>query len=60
MATVLGFVGGLCLLNTILFFLARQEQNRKIFTFGEWFAFSLILIAALSALYGFSAGLITI
>ncbi|PZV17435.1 MAG: arginine-ornithine antiporter [Pseudanabaena sp.] len=45
---------------TILFFLARREQNRKVFTFGEWFVFSVIAIAALSALYGFATGRIVI
>lgn len=45
---------------TILFVLARQEQGRKIFTFFEWFVFSLAVIAALSALYGFATGRITI
>ncbi len=45
---------------TILFVLARQEQGKKIFTFFEWFVFSLAVIAALSALYGFATGRITI
>jgi arginine:ornithine antiporter / lysine permease len=45
---------------TILYVLARQEQGRKIFTFFEWFVFSLTVIAALSALYGFATGRITI
>ncbi|GAB4369859.1 MAG: amino acid permease [Elainellaceae cyanobacterium] len=45
---------------TILFFLARREQNRKVFTFGEWFIFSLAVIAALSALYALVTGRITI
>lgn len=45
---------------TILFFLARRESNRKIFTFGEWFVFSLVAIAALSALYAIVTGRITI
>jgi arginine:ornithine antiporter/lysine permease len=45
---------------TILFFLARRESNRKIFTFGEWFVFSLVVIAALSALYALITGRITI
>ncbi len=45
---------------TILFFLARREQNRKTFTFGEWFIFSIAAIAALSALYGLITGQITI
>jgi len=45
---------------TLLFFLARREQNRKVFTFGEWFVFSLAAIAALSALYALVTGRITI
>ncbi|PSB21980.1 amino acid permease [Phormidesmis priestleyi ULC007] len=45
---------------TILFFMARREQNRKVFTFGEWFLFSLATIAALSALFALSTGRITI
>lgn len=45
---------------TILFFLARREQNKKIFTFGEWFVFSVATIAALSALYALVTGRITI
>jgi arginine:ornithine antiporter/lysine permease len=45
---------------TILFFLARREQNRKIFMFGEWFVFSIAVIAALSALYALVTGRITI
>lgn len=45
---------------TILFFLARREQNKKIFTFGEWFIFSVAAIAALTALYALVTGRITI
>jgi arginine:ornithine antiporter/lysine permease len=45
---------------TILFFLARREQNRKVFTFGEWFLFSVTVIAALTALYALTTGRITI
>jgi len=45
---------------TILFFLARRERNRKVFTFGEWFVFSITAIAALSALYALVTGRITI
>jgi arginine:ornithine antiporter / lysine permease len=45
---------------SLLFFLARREQGRHIFTFGEWFIFTLAVIAALSALYGLITGQITI
>lgn len=45
---------------TLLFFLARREQNRKIFQSWEWFFFTVTIIAAASAIYGLSTGLITI
>lgn len=45
---------------TILFFLARREQNRKVFVFGEWFIFSIAVIAALTAFYALVTGRITI
>lgn len=45
---------------TLLFYLARREQNKKLFTFGEWFIFSIVFIAALSALYLLFTGQITI
>jgi arginine:ornithine antiporter/lysine permease len=45
---------------TILFILARREQNRKLFTFAEWFLFSIIMISALTALYLLLTGRITI
>jgi arginine:ornithine antiporter / lysine permease len=45
---------------TILFFLARREQNRKIFTFTEWVVFSVAVVAALTALYALITGRITI
>jgi len=45
---------------TLLFFLARREQNRKIFQSWEWFFFTVIVIAAVSAIYGLSTGLIKI
>lgn len=45
---------------TILFFLARREQNRKVFTFGEWFIFSIAVLAALTAFYALVTGRITI
>lgn len=43
---------------TLLFLLARREQGRKIFQFWEWFFLTLIIIAALSGIYGLSTGLI--
>lgn len=45
---------------TILFFLARREQSRRVFQPWEWFIFTLTFIAALSAIYGISTGLIAI
>lgn len=45
---------------TVLFFLARREQRKKVFTFAEWFVFAVTVIAALSALYALSTGRITI
>lgn len=45
---------------TLLFFLARREQNRKTFTFGEWFIFSVLAIAAITAFYALVTGRITI
>lgn len=45
---------------TLLFFLARREQNRKVFQSWEWFFFTILVIAAVSAIYGLSAGLIKI
>jgi arginine:ornithine antiporter/lysine permease len=45
---------------TILFFIARREQNKKVFESWEWFFFTLAAIAALSAIYGFATGRIAI
>ena len=45
---------------TLLFYLARREQRKKVFTFGEWIIFSIAVIAALSALYSLATGHIVI
>lgn len=45
---------------TLLFFLARREQNQTVFKSWEWFFFTIIAIAAASAIYGLSTGLIKI
>jgi arginine:ornithine antiporter/lysine permease len=45
---------------TILFFLARREQNSRVFGFWELVVFTVTVIAALTALYGFATGRITI
>lgn len=45
---------------TILFLLARREQNKKIFTSSEWFVFSIAAITAVFALYALVTGRITI
>lgn len=63
------FAGGLdklllaCLIlapGTILFFLARREQNSRVFKFWELVLFTVTVIAALSALYGLGRGLIAV
>ncbi len=43
---------------TLLFLLARREQGRKVFQSWEWFFVTLIIIAALSGIYGLFTGLI--
>lgn len=45
---------------TILFFLARREQNSKVFKFWELVLFTVTVIAALSGLYGLATGLIAV
>lgn len=45
---------------TILFFMARHEQNRKVFKFWELVLFSIVAIAALSAIFALTTGRITI
>lgn len=45
---------------TILFFLARREQNSRVFGFWELVVFTVTVIAALTALYGFATGRMTI
>jgi arginine:ornithine antiporter/lysine permease len=45
---------------TILFFLSRREQGLRVFGFWELVLFTVTVIAALSALYGLSTGLIAI
>lgn len=45
---------------TLLFFLARREQHKTVFKSWEWFFFTIIAIAAVSAIYGLSTGLIKI
>ena len=45
---------------TLLFFLARREQGQRVFGFWELVLFTVTVIAALSALYGLSTGLIAI
>lgn len=63
------FAGGLdklllaCLIlvpGTLLFFLARREQNSKVFKFWELVLFTVTVIAALSGLYGIATGLIAV
>lgn len=45
---------------TLLFFLARREQNSRVFGFWELVVFTVTVIAALTALVGFATGKITI
>jgi arginine:ornithine antiporter/lysine permease len=45
---------------TALFFMARREQRKAIFTPVEWLLFGAILIAAAAALYSLAAGTISV
>lgn len=45
---------------TLLFFIARREQGLRVFGFWELVLFTVTVIAALSALYGLSTGLISV
>jgi arginine:ornithine antiporter / lysine permease len=45
---------------TILFFLAKREQNRRIFTPIEVAVFVIVVVGAIAAIYGLATGAITI
>jgi arginine:ornithine antiporter / lysine permease len=45
---------------TVLFFLARREQGKPVFTSAEWALFAAIIIGAALGVYGLSTGAISI
>ena len=45
---------------TILFVLARREQNASVFARLEWALFAIVVIAAALGLYGLAVGTISI
>jgi arginine:ornithine antiporter/lysine permease len=45
---------------TILFVIARREQDRPVFTRVEWLLFGVIVAVAVAGLYGLASGAITV
>ncbi len=45
---------------TILFVIARREQNRPVFTRVEWLLFGVIAAVAAAGLYGLASGAIAV
>jgi arginine:ornithine antiporter / lysine permease len=45
---------------TILFFIARREQKKAVFTRAEWLLFGVIVAAAVAGLYGLASGAIAV
>ena len=45
---------------TILFIIARREQNRSVFTRVEWLLFGVIAAMAAAGLYGLASGVISV
>ena len=45
---------------TLLYVMTRREQSKQLFTPAEWFAFGVVLVGAVYALYGLITGYITI
>ena len=45
---------------TSLYFLARREQNERVFTSAEMVVFGVILIAAIAALYALVSGAMSV
>lgn len=45
---------------TILFVIARREQNRPVFTHVEWLLFGVIAAVAAAGLYGLASGAIAV
>ena len=45
---------------TALYFWARRERNKKIFTAGEWVIFAVVVIGAIIGVYALATGYITL
>ena len=45
---------------TLLYLKTRREQSKQLFTTAEWFAFGVVLVGAVYALFGLITGNITI
>jgi arginine:ornithine antiporter/lysine permease len=45
---------------TVLYFWARQEQNKRVFTAVEWLVFAVAVIGAVIGIHGLATGYITI
>ena len=45
---------------TALYFWARRERNKKIFTAGEWIIFAVVVIGAVFGVYALATGYITL
>jgi arginine:ornithine antiporter/lysine permease len=45
---------------TLLYVMTRREQSKRLFTPAEWFAFGVVVVGAVYALYGLITGYITI
>jgi arginine:ornithine antiporter/lysine permease len=45
---------------TALYFWARREQNRQVFTVIEWVIFAVAVIGAVIGIHGLATGYITI
>jgi arginine:ornithine antiporter/lysine permease len=45
---------------TILYFWARREQNKRVFTPVEWVVFAVAVVGAVIGIHGLATGYITI
>jgi arginine:ornithine antiporter/lysine permease len=45
---------------TILYFWARREQNKRVFTPVEWVIFAVAVVGAVIGIHGLATGYITI
>jgi arginine:ornithine antiporter/lysine permease len=45
---------------TALYFWARREQNRQVFTAIEWIIFAVAVVGAVIGIHGLATGYITI